>query len=40
MHALEQRSPNVLDAGPNSQPYQCPRTGLFCALKQNKKTNA
>ena len=33
---MNQQFPNVLDAGPNSRPYQFPRAGLLCAMKKNK----
>jgi len=35
--ALDQWSPNFLDAGPNSRFYQRSRAGLFCALRNEKK---
>ena len=34
-----QRSPNVLDAGPNSRSYQCLRAGLYCVSKTKQKKN-
>ena len=34
---LLQRSPNILDAGPNSRSYQHPWAGLLCVLKKNTK---
>jgi len=34
---LQQRSPNFLDAGPNSRSHQRPRAGLFCVLKKQKQ---
>jgi len=34
--ALEQRSPNTLDAGPNSRSYQCPRAGLASVTSNEK----
>jgi len=40
LNCLRQRSPNFLDAGTNSRPYQCPRAGLFCALKKTKQKTA
>jgi len=33
-NALNQRSPNILDAGRNLRSYRRPRPGLFCALKK------
>ena len=38
LQALQQRSPNFLDAGPNSRSYQRPRAGLVCVLKKNKNS--
>jgi len=35
---LNQRSPNFLDAGPNSRSYQRPRAGLFVYRKQKDTT--